>query len=92
LPWLDTSKVRSAKFRPIYKQVFWIFAVDCLVLGYIGANPPEGHFLLIGRIATAYYFFHLVILMPLLGRFEKTLPIPESISAAVTTAGAEEGQ
>ena len=92
LPWLDSSKVRSAKFRPIYKQVFWIFVVDCLVLGYIGANPPEGHFLLIGRIATAYYFFHLVILMPLLGRFEKTLPIPESISAAVTTAGTEEGQ
>jgi quinol-cytochrome oxidoreductase complex cytochrome b subunit len=90
MPWLDTSKVRSARFRPIYKQVFWIFLLDCIVLGYIGANPPEGHFLIIGRIATAYYFFHLVILIPLLGKFEKTRPVPESISAAVTAAGSEE--
>ena len=42
LPWLDRSKVRSARFRPIYKQFFWIFLFDCLVLGYVGANPAEG--------------------------------------------------
>ena len=92
LPWLDTSKVRSARFRPIYKQLFWIFVADTFVLGYIGAHPPEGHFLLIGRIATAYYFFHLLILLPLLGKYEKTRPLPESIAASVTNAGPEEGQ
>ncbi len=89
LPWLDTSKVRSAKFRPIYKQLFWIFIIDCFVLGYIGAHPPEGHFLVIGRIATAYYFLHLVVLIPLVGWFEKTKPVPESISVAVTAAGSD---
>ena len=89
LPWLDTSKVRSAKFRPIYKQLFWIFIIDCFVLGYIGAKPAEGHFLVIGRIASAYYFLHLVVLVPLVGWFEKTKPIPESISAAVTAAGSD---
>ncbi len=84
LPWLDRSKVRSAKFRPIYKQFFWIFFLDCLVLGYIGAKPAEGSFIIIGQLATFYYFFHLIILIPLIGILERPRPIPESISAAVT--------
>jgi ubiquinol-cytochrome c reductase cytochrome b/c1 subunit len=83
LPWLDTSKVRSAKFRPIYKQFFWIFLIDCFVLGWVGANPPEGHFVLIGQIGTFWYFFHFLVLMPLLGRLEKTRPVPASISQPV---------
>ena len=41
LPWLDTSKVRSAVFRPIYRQFFWILIIDVLVLGYVGAMPAE---------------------------------------------------
>ncbi len=84
LPWLDRSKVRSSKFRPIYKQFFWIFFLDCLVLGYIGAKPAEGSFIIIGQWATFYYFFHLIILIPLIGILERPKPIPESISAAVT--------
>ncbi len=86
LPWLDRSKVRSSKFRPIYKQFFWIFLLDCIVLGYIGAKPAEGTFLIVGQIATTYYFFHLIILVPLLGILERPKPVPESISAAVTKA------
>ncbi|MEW5704605.1 MAG: cytochrome b/b6 [Pseudomonadota bacterium] len=84
LPWLDRSKVRSARFRPLYKQFFWLFLVDCFVLGWIGANPPEGAFVLIGQVATAYYFAHFLVIVPLLGRFERTRPLPESIAAAVT--------
>ncbi len=83
LPWLDSSKVRSAKFRPIYKQVFWIFLADCVVLGWAGAQKPEGAALLIGQLATAYYFLHLLVLLPLLGKFEKTRPLPQSISEPV---------
>ncbi|OHC76359.1 MAG: cytochrome B [Rhodospirillales bacterium RIFCSPLOWO2_12_FULL_58_28] len=83
LPWLDTSKVRSARFRPVYKQFYWIFFLDCLVLGYIGGNPPEEPLVTIGQIATAYYFAHFLVVMPLLGKFEKTKPLPESISASV---------
>ncbi|MSO54398.1 MAG: cytochrome b [Rhodospirillales bacterium] len=83
LPWLDTSPVRSARYRPIYKQVYWIFFADCLVLGYIGASPPEGWYIPIGQIATAYYFGHFLIVMPLLGIFERPLPVPESITAAM---------
>ena len=86
LPWLDSSKVRSARFRPLYKQFFWLFLVDCLVLGWIGAKPAEGAFVIIGQVATVYYFAHFLILLPLLGRFEKTRPLPESISAAVISS------
>ncbi len=83
LPWLDTSKVRSATFRPIYKQFFWVFVADSIVLGYVGFNPPVGYFVPLGQVATGYYFFHLLILIPVLGKLEKTRPLPESISAAV---------
>jgi quinol-cytochrome oxidoreductase complex cytochrome b subunit len=83
LPWLDASKVRSAKFRPIYKQFFWLFLADCIVLGIVGANPPEGVWLLIGRLATAYYFLHLLVIIPLIGKFEKPRPVPEGIGEPV---------
>ena len=83
LPWLDTSKVRSAVFRPLYKVFFWILVIDVIVLGYIGANPPEGMYLIIGRIATIYYFVHFILIMPLLGFKEKTNPLPISISDPV---------
>ncbi|MGE5203001.1 MAG: cytochrome b [Acidobacteriota bacterium] len=88
LPWLDTSRVRSAKFRPIYKWVFWLLVIDAFVLGYVGAHRPEGHYIVMGRIGTLYYFFHFLILLPLLGKLERPLPLPASIGAAVLKGGA----
>ncbi|MEL0235057.1 MAG: cytochrome b, partial [Pelagibacteraceae bacterium] len=85
LPWLDTSKVRSAVFRPIYKQFFWILVIDVLVLGYIGAMPAEGMYVTIGRVATVYYFVHFLIILPILGFTEKTKPIPTSIADPIFT-------
>jgi len=89
LPWLDTSKVRSAVFRPLYKVFFWILVIDVIVLGYIGAKPPEGTYLIIGRIATIYYFVHFILIMPLLGFKEKTNPLPMSISDPVLDSEAK---
>ncbi len=83
LPWLDRSPVRSAVFRPIYKKLFWVFLVDCLILGYIGGQPAEEPYITIGQIASFYYFFHFLVIIPLLPKFEKTLPLPNSISEAV---------
>ena len=83
LPWLDTSKIRSAVFRPMYRQFFWILVLDVLVLGYVGAMPAEGLYLLVARVATAYYFIHFLIILPLLGFIEKTTPLPMSISEPV---------
>ena len=83
LPWLDTSKVRSATFRPLYKQFYWIFLVNCIVLGYLGSQNPEGLFLVASRICTAYYFIHFLVVFPLLGLIEKPKPLPESITKSV---------
>ncbi|MFN3076220.1 MAG: cytochrome b [Alphaproteobacteria bacterium] len=87
LPWLDTSKVRSACFRPLYRQFFWLLLVDCFVLGYVGANPPEGSFVLMGQVATFWYFFHFLVLLPVLGKLERPRPLPESISTPVVRGG-----
>ena len=86
LPWMDRCRVRSAKFRPIYRQFFWIFLFDCLLLGYIGAQSAVEPYVTIGRLATAYYFAHFLIICPLICKFERPLEPPESISADVLKA------
>jgi len=83
LPWLDTSKVRSATYRPIFKQLFWLLMIDFFILGVVGANPPEGWWITVGQIATFYYFAHFLILLPLVGLLETPKPLPSSISDAV---------
>ena len=87
LPWLDTSPVRSAKFRPLYRKLLIVFVAVTLLLGMCGAKPPEGIWVVIGRLCTAYYFLHFLVILPLLGKFEKTLPLPESISNPVISVG-----
>jgi ubiquinol-cytochrome c reductase cytochrome b/c1 subunit len=86
LPWLDRSPVRSASFRPIYRVMFWLFLICCLVLGWVGSQHPEGAPLIIGRVATVYYFLHFLVLLPLVSRIEKPKPLPESISQPVLKA------
>ena len=67
LPWLDTSKVRSASYRPLFRQFFWIFVAVCIGLGWLGAKPAEGGYVIAARILTVYYFAHFLIILPLLG-------------------------
>src|SRR5271163_2781160 len=83
LPWLDSAKTRSSKYRPLAKQFFWIFVVVCVLLGYLGAQPPEGIYVIAGRILTFCYFAYFLIVLPLLSRIEKPRPVPVSIAAAV---------
>jgi ubiquinol-cytochrome c reductase cytochrome b/c1 subunit len=83
VPWLDTSKVRSTSYRPIYKWFFWAFVVTCIALGYLGAMPPDGWYLVFGRIFTAYYFLFFLVVMPVVGKLERPLPLPGSITESV---------
>jgi quinol-cytochrome oxidoreductase complex cytochrome b subunit len=83
MPWLDTSRVRSARYRPLYKQFFWLWVVGFVLLGWLGSKPPEGLYVISARILTIYYFAFFVIILPLLGIFEKTKPLPLSISDSV---------
>ena len=83
VPWLDSSKVRSASFRPLYRQFFWVLVIACLGLGYIGSKEVTPGYLFVGRILTAYYFIHFLIILPLLGLIETPKPLPNSISESV---------
>ena len=95
IPWLDTSKVRSTRFRPMMKQFFWFFAIDCVILGYCGSQSADavvnlGSFALplvwIARLCTLYYFGFFWVVMPLLGIIERPKPLPSSISQPVLAA------
>ena len=92
VPWLDTSKVRSCRFRPLMKQCFWLFVLDCVLLGYAGSQSTDAALALgavqvpllwLARLGTAYYFAYFWVLMPLVGLIEKPKPVPESIAKSV---------
>ena len=83
LPWLDTSKVKSAAYRPLYKVFFWLFVACTVLLGYMGSQPPEGGYVIAARFLTVYYFLYFLVILPLLGRYEKPMPLPPSICDAV---------
>jgi len=83
MPWLDTSKVRSTAYRPLYKQFFWVFVLVCVLLGWLGSKPAEGGYTIAAQVCTLYYFAHFLIVLPLLGFFEKPLPLPNSILESV---------
>lgn len=61
LPVINQSKIRSTLFRPIYKNIFWIFLINALILGWIGQNVVEYPFVEIGQVSTFLYFFILLI-------------------------------
>jgi quinol-cytochrome oxidoreductase complex cytochrome b subunit len=83
VPWLDTSKVRSGTFRPIFKWFYWLFVLNFVFLTWLGSAPAEGIYVLLSKIATAYYFAYFIIVLPLLGRFETPRPLPTSITESV---------
>jgi ubiquinol-cytochrome c reductase cytochrome b/c1 subunit len=96
LPWLDRSPVRSGRFRPLFKWFFLIWLLDCVVLGWVGARAPDAKVIEgvewlkvihIGYLSTFWYFFHFIILLPLLGIFERPKPLPKSISEPVLGGG-----
>ncbi len=89
IPWLDTSRVRSTSYRPIYKWFFWLFVFTCLALGYLGAKPAEGWYVVASQVFTAYYFLHFLVVMPVVGIIETPRPLPGSV--AETIYGRETG-
>jgi ubiquinol-cytochrome c reductase cytochrome b subunit len=87
LPWLDTSPVRSSRFRPIYRWWVLLWLVPAfLILGYVGGKPAEQPYVLLGQIATVMYFVFFLAL-PIIGRIEKPLPLPASIAKPVLGGG-----
>jgi ubiquinol-cytochrome c reductase cytochrome b subunit len=79
--------VRSGRFRPLFKVFFWLLLADCVLLGYLGGKPAEGIYVTLSRLATAYYFIHFLVILPLLSVVEKTRPLPQSISMPISGGG-----
>ena len=84
MPFINTSYVRSSNFRPIHKKLFWLLAADCLILGWIGCQPVEPPYVLIGQIATVIFFLYFA-LIPFLGVLENRL-ITEKATPEVQVA------
>jgi len=83
LPWLDRSPVRSGHYRPAFRKFFWLLVVDMLVLGYCGGSPAEEPYVMISQLASAYYFLHFLVVLPLVSSLETTDPLPFSITESV---------
>ena len=80
-PWLDTSLVRSGKYRPMFKWWFFLLVIDFFALMWLGAMPAEEPYATFSLIASAYWFAYFLVILPLLGVIEKPLPQPETIEA-----------
>jgi ubiquinol-cytochrome c reductase cytochrome b subunit len=88
IPWLDTSRVRSCRFRPLMKQFFWAFTVVCVILGYCGSQSVDAAafgipLLWVARLTTLYYFVFFWVIMPIVGLIETPKKIPASIAQSV---------
>ncbi|WP_165777077.1 cytochrome b [Paremcibacter congregatus] len=95
LPWLDGSKIRSAKFRPVTAFFFWLFLVNAIFLGYLGTKLPDEVMidmaggvtaLTLGQIGSVFYFAYFIVIVPLVSRMESTKPVPTSIAQSVLDA------
>ena len=73
LPFIHTSQIRSSSFRPLHRKLFFLLVADCLLLGWIGCQPVEDPYVLIGQIASIYFFLYFLVAMPLLGKVEQFL-------------------
>jgi ubiquinol-cytochrome c reductase cytochrome b subunit len=87
LPWIDTSPVRSGSYRPLFKKFFWFGLIPTIiVLGYCGGSHASAKVVLVSQFFAAYYFAHFLVILPIISRIEKTLPLPNSITEAVLGA------
>lgn len=82
LPFLDRSPVKSGNYRPLFQKFFALFILNFILLGWLGKAPAEGWYIWASRFSTLYYYAYFLLILPILPKFEKTLPLPESIDQA----------
>ncbi|WP_299817753.1 cytochrome b N-terminal domain-containing protein [uncultured Jannaschia sp.] len=90
-PWLDTSSVRSGRYRPMFKWWFWLLVFDFILLMWLGSMPAEEPWASISLIASAYWFAYFLVILPLLGVIEKPTARPQTIEADFASHYGETG-
>jgi ubiquinol-cytochrome c reductase cytochrome b subunit len=78
-PWLDTSSVRSGRYRPMFKWWFGILVADFIFLMWLGARPAQEPYASFSLIGATYWFAYFLVILPLLGVIEKPLTPPATI-------------
>ena len=73
LPIVDLGKTKGLQFRPISKIAFYVFIVDFLMLGQLGAKHVESPYIELGQISTILYFSYFIIIYPVLSLIENIL-------------------
>jgi len=73
LPFSDTSHIKGSTYKPLYIIAFWLFALNFLVLMWLGSCHVEAPFIVAGQIGTAYYFAHFLVILPILGIIDNVL-------------------
>ena len=81
VPWLDTSSVRSGRYRPMFKWWFGLLVFDFFALMWLGAMPAEEPYATLSLIAASYWFAYFLVILPLLGLIEKPNNQPDTIEA-----------
>jgi len=84
LPFLHTSPIRSSNFRPLHRKAFWFLAADCMLLSWIGQEPVEDPYIIVGQVASVAFFIYFLVFIPFLGRFEHALMLasPSRVATA----------
>jgi len=73
VPFIHAPKIKGPQFKPIFSFFFWLFATNVILLGWLGGQVVEQPYIIIGQISTFFYFFYLIVLLPVINIVETAL-------------------